>query len=242
MALSIQNERNLKWKLIGAILVLYAMYRIVTGYFGPVPVRINVNNGEIENIVVKIRIKGMQAPLKPGHAMITRYDLHEEVMLVKSNELIEFPRAYMWMALDPVEYSIEVYHPALYVAYKVVKFAELENINDIPITEIKASLISELIDNAKQEYGRATPQQQEFVKNHAKDQYQKYHLRHIENNYVPALKKAHQSHDKIYQQMKQLLIDCEKLFATFDYGKKCGLNNVSLRKSLGLNKDENYND
>ena len=233
--MSLQNNPKRQWVLIGVItLVVYVVYKIITGYFGPVPLRINVSNADVENIVVRFTIRGMVAPLKGGHEF-SRYTLHEEVKLVKANELTEFPKAYMWMAMEPVEYVVEVYHPALYSTHKVVKLADLEDDNNIPITEISASLISELIDSAKKQYDSAAPQQQERIKSYAKDQYHiYYHWGKMQNYYIPALKRAHQSPDEIYRQVKPLVANCEKLFTTFAYGEECGIDEVYLRREMGL--------
>ncbi|WP_455220470.1 hypothetical protein [Kaarinaea lacus] len=221
-------------KICAILVLLYISYRVVTGYFGPVPLRINVSNADINSIVVKLNIKGVITPFSGGHASVTRTVLHEEVKLVNANESTEFPRAYMWMALNPVEYSLEVYHPALNTEYKVVKLVDLGDSNNLPVTVINSSLISELIEAEKTKYNNATPQQKERLKSHIEDVYQKYHLIHIRDHYVPVMKDAQKSLEEIYQQADYMITDCKKLYTIFDSGKDCNLDEVSLRKAIGL--------
>lgn len=216
------------------ILLVYAAYKIATGNFGPVPFQINVNDTDVEKIVVQLSVKGMQAPFKGGHATITRYTLYEDEMLANSNAIMEFPSAFMWMAMEPVEFSITIYHPSFNTLHKVIKVEDLGDDNNISIIELKAALISDLIDKAKQDYDNATEQMKTRIQSNAKDSYDKYHLIHIRDYYVPALKKASQSTEEIYQQVRQLLTNCEKLFKTFDYGEECSKDETFLRNAVGL--------
>ena len=231
--MNFQNNDKKKWALIGvATLVVYVVFKLSTGHFGPVPLRVNISNSNLDNIVVKLTIRGAVAPLKGGHEM-SRYTLHGDVKLVKANEPIEFPRAYMWMALDPVEYIVEVYHPALYSTHKVVKISELENSNNIPLTEINAVFIGEMINKAKQRYSGTTQQEQKMIKTQTLDALERT-LIHTRDKYVPFLKESHKNPDQIYQQVKQLHIDCEQLFATFDYKKDCYMDKAFLKRYMGL--------
>lgn len=67
MALNIKisSKRTLPIAIIIA-LTLYIVYRILTGNFGPVPLRVNVSNTDLNNIVVKLKIKGIATPLSGG--------------------------------------------------------------------------------------------------------------------------------------------------------------------------------
>lgn len=235
MVLNIHYITKRKWKLIGYALMLYIVYRVFTGFFGPVPVRINVSNADIDNIVIKLRVRGAMAPLKGGHG-ISRYDLHEDVKLVKSNTIIEFPSAYMFMALDPVEYSVEINHPALRRTHKVVKLADLESDDELPVLEIDASLYSELISKARKKYDEATPQVKRKFKESIRNQHTYYQYNAIRDRYVPAMKSAEKNTSEIYHQVKHFHVDCEKLFNTFIYGTGTGCiyNDAFLRKSMDL--------
>lgn len=231
--MNFQSNYKKKWALIGVTtLIGFVIFKLITGYFGPVPLRINMSNSNLANIVVKLTIKGMVAPLKGGHEL-SRYTLHEDVKLVKANEPIEFPRAYMWMALDPVEYIIEVYHPALYSTHKVVKLSELENSDNIPLMEINAVFIRDRINNAKQRYSGTTQQEQKMIKTQTLDALERT-LIHTRDRYVPVLNKSHKSPDEIYQQVKQLHVDCEQLFVAFDYKKDCYMDKAFLKRYMGL--------
>lgn len=136
------------------------------------------------------------------------------------------------MAFNPVEYSIEIYHPAVKSAYRIVKISDLEDSEKLPVTEISASFINQLIDDEKRKYDVANLQQKELIKSHAKDQYFRYQLTDIRDHYIPAMLDANKNQKDIYNQLQKLLTNCEKLFSTFDFGRKCELDEVFIRKMI----------